>query len=107
MQTIELIITKNKKPQEILKALREKRLKRGDSVRLKAVEINQSFAIVVIFCLFIIIWYLTEGSKKKAFGEEVEEILFKTKMSTAELEKKIKKEFGVSVEIEHGGFAPV
>ncbi len=99
MQTIELLITKNKKSKEILKTLRDKRLKRGDMVRLKTIENNSSFLLPIIVCLLIIVWYFSE-TKKKTFGEEVEDILFNNKMSLSELEKQIEKEFGVAVEIE-------
>ena len=104
MKTIQLIITKNRKPREIIKTLRQRKLQRGDTLRFKSKENDQKFASAFIFWLLIVVWYFSEkNKKKKSFGDEVADLMFDKNISSEILEKQIEKEYGVKVEVEQKG----
>lgn len=51
MQTIELTIDKNRKPRQILEILKQKEFRRGDMLKVKSKQDDESFAVSLIFCL--------------------------------------------------------
>jgi hypothetical protein len=102
MKTIQLNITKNRKPRQILKTLRDKKLSRGDRLMIKKNDEEASLQMIFIVVLFLIIWYFTNETKKKnSFGDEVEDMLFDKNISPDVLERQIEKEYGVKVEMEN------
>ncbi|MEP7170098.1 MAG: hypothetical protein ABI855_12065 [Bacteroidota bacterium] len=102
MKTIQLNITKNRKPRQILKTLRDKKLSRGDRLMITKKDEEQSLQMVFIVVLILIIWYFTNETKKKnSFGDEVEDMLFDKNISPDVLERQIEKEYGVKVEMEN------
>lgn len=98
MKTVELNITKNKKPRQILKTLTDKKLSRGDRLMIKKMDDEVSLNAVILMICILVIWYFSnESKKKKSFGDEVEELMFDRNISPKMLEKQIQKEYGVSV----------
>lgn len=98
MKTVELNITKNKKPRQILKTLTDKKLSRGDRLMIKKMDDEVSLNAVILMICILVIWYFSnESKKKKSFGDEVEELMFDRSISPKMLEKQIQKEYGVSV----------
>ena len=99
MKTIELILSPNKKPSAFLKTFEEKQLNRGDTLRVKT-QFNDSLpAFSLQAALLILLWYCS-GKSKKTFTEDVEELIFNNKLSPVELEKQIKREYGILVELD-------
>ena len=100
MKTIELTITKNKKPAEILKFLRDKNLTKGDLLTVVNKDEKNSFQAICLMVLLLLVKHFTGLSKRKeSFGDNVEGLLFNKTISTDKLEKQIEKEYGVTIEI--------
>lgn len=100
MKTVEVNISKSRKPRQILKIFRSRKLAKGDRLRIRKSDDDFPFPVALVLVLLVIVWYFTnESKKKKSFGDEIEEMLFDKNMTSDVLEKQIEKEYGVKVEV--------
>ena len=64
MKTVELTLSKNKKPRQILKTFSDKKLMRGDRLRIKKKDKDISYDTALVLILILVIWYFS----KTGFG---------------------------------------
>lgn len=100
MSTIYLDTDEIQTSQEAYSYLKDKKLQKGDEIRILTGE-NQLALIAVVLLVILAIVALCdkEFAKKQSFGSKIMDELFGNK-SPEELEKEIEDQYGISIEVE-------
>ncbi len=103
MQTIELDIAKYKTREELMNFLKRRDVRKGDTVKVVTDEDKTTLAatgiVVIVLLAIIYIFSQRKKSDRELEGEAILDKLVKGK-SIDEIEKEVKDEYGVKIEVE-------
>lgn len=103
MKTLELNINNIHSANELVELLSKNKTAEGDTLKLLNAEGKNDFTLIGLWILVaaaIIYYFEKEKSKRMQEGEKILQSLF-TGKNAEEIEKQIKDEYGINVEIEY------